>query len=398
MAVGFVGYVMKNNVKVNQFSCTVYTLEDGSQRVSYDGYDFVGLRGWKRRKWKWTLGIKKKRFPITRIFRYNDEWDTLTDGGCISYWDQTTQAQIPLYALRNENAYRKVTEEQQKANDVLYYCLQADDLVDHIAFYKEETTIWDLALPALLIGGIIMTAVMNVYAVSQYLQAWGIIHGTSGSLQTLQNWFQNFGGVGGLALMLPRKQKKPQSYRPVQIDTVDVLLKEKGLVMGQYQSMPVYEERFTGQDSKAYQRNVILMKEGKKTYKVPVILSDDYMLRGTKSGTIYVFHQPNSQVSFKQLSLDEMGMSATGGKEPIEEDMGKVLVKVLQDNLNLKKAPPTLVAGLTKTLFYTFIFSIIIYALMFAVNLYLLNSAVSAFQSVQGAINILISHFTAPVP
>lgn len=399
MAIGFVGYVMKNNVKVNEFPCSVYTLEDGTQRVSYDGYDFVGLGGWRRRKWKWTLGIKKKAFPITRIFRYNDEWDTLTEGGCISYWDQTSQAQIPLYALRNEKMYQEVTAKQRKANDVLYYGLQADTLIEDLSVMKEESTIWDLALPALLVGGIIMTAVMNVYAVSQYLQAWGIIKGTAGTLGTLQNYFQHIAGIGGLALMLPRKQKKQQQQKMVQIDSVDVSIKEKGLVVNRLSGIPVYRETLAGPDGKLYERHVVLLRDQKKMFKITVHTNEDYALKGTKYGTIYVLYQPHDAERFKQLKLDDMGMDTNGGKrKPVQEDMGKVLVKVLQDNLNAKKAPPSLVAGLTKSLFYMFIFSVIVYGAMFAINIYLLGSAQNAFSTATSAINIFIAHSTAPVP
>lgn len=194
MALKFIGYVMKNNVKVNEFAYDVATLDDGTQRILYDGYDFVGLRGIRRREWRRAF-LAKKRYPVKRIFRYSEDWDTLTDGGCISYWDQTSQAQIPLYALRNVNAYQEVADKQRKANDVLYYCLQADELIEKLMTAPVTTSLWDIVLPSILIGGIILTAVMNVYAASQYMQAWGIIKGTTGALGALQTYFSHLAGL-----------------------------------------------------------------------------------------------------------------------------------------------------------------------------------------------------------
>jgi hypothetical protein len=194
MAVGFTGFVMKNNVKVSEFPCTVTTLEDGTQRITYDAYDFAGIKGFRRRDWK-RLGLTKKKFPVVRIFRYDEDWDTLSDRGCISYWDQTSQAQIPLYALRNKKAYEKVAEKQRRANAVLYYCLQADTLIKELSAPKQKTSLWDIVLPSILVGGIILTSVMNIYAASQYLQAYGIIHGTTGALSTLQNYFMHIAGL-----------------------------------------------------------------------------------------------------------------------------------------------------------------------------------------------------------
>lgn len=185
---------MKNNVKVNEFSYSVTTLDDGTQRIHYDAYDFAGIRGFGRREWR-RLFLTKKKFPVTRIFRYSEEWDTMTDGGCISYWDQTSQAQIPLYALRNETAYQIVTTKQRQANDVLYYCLQADDLITQLTTVLSDVTFWDVVLPTVIVGGIILTAVMNVYSVNQYLQAWGLIKGTMGTLGSLQHLLSNFAGV-----------------------------------------------------------------------------------------------------------------------------------------------------------------------------------------------------------
>jgi hypothetical protein len=200
---------MKNNVRVNQFEYTVATLVDGSQRITYDAFDFVGAKGMARRDSRW-LWLRKKKYPITKIFRYNNEWDTLTDKGCISYWDQTTQAQIPVYALMDVKTYQEVTEKQKNASDVLYYCLDADVLIDKLMTPPSTLGLWDMLIPSLLIGGIILTAVMNVYASSQYLQAWGVIKGTSGTLGALQNYFQHIGGLS--TIIIPKlKSHLPKS-------------------------------------------------------------------------------------------------------------------------------------------------------------------------------------------
>ena len=185
---------MKNNVKVGQFPCSITSEADGSERIHYDSYDFAGLKGIRRRNWK-TLFLIRKRYPISKVFKYSDEWDTLTDGGSISYWDQTSLAQIPKYALRDAEIYRSVALKQQIANDVLYYCLQADALIERMMITKADLKFWDIALPTILVGGIVLTAVLNMYAVSQYLQAWGLIHGTTGTLSSLQNFFTHLAGI-----------------------------------------------------------------------------------------------------------------------------------------------------------------------------------------------------------
>lgn len=199
MSIGHIGYVMKNNVKVSEFPCTITTLVDGSHRTTYDAYDFVGTKGLARR----NHFLRKKKYPITKFFRYHPDWVTLTDKGGISYWDQTTQAQMPAYALRNAKIYKEVADDQQKANDVLYYCLEADTLIDQLMAPPPTPGLWDMLVPSLLIGGIILTAVMNVYAASQYAQAWGIIKGTSGLLGSLQNYFQHMAGLPVSTIIFP---------------------------------------------------------------------------------------------------------------------------------------------------------------------------------------------------
>ncbi len=194
MTMGFVGYVMKNNIKVGEFPCVVTTMADGSQRITYDAYDFVGIKGLKHRNAS-KLFLTKKVYPMTKVFRYSPDWDTLTDHGCISYWDQTSAAQIPVKVLKNPEEYKKVVERQKVASDVLYYCLNADTLIDQLMTPPKTTSLSDFIVPSLLIGGIIMTAVMNVYASSQYLQAWGVVKGTMGTLGALQSYFDKMGGL-----------------------------------------------------------------------------------------------------------------------------------------------------------------------------------------------------------
>ncbi|MEM3202602.1 MAG: hypothetical protein QXY21_02970, partial [Candidatus Micrarchaeaceae archaeon] len=329
MSLGFIGYVMKNNTKIGSFPCTVTTLVDGSQRITYDAYDFVGLKGIKRRNAR-RLFLTKKKFPITKVFRYSPEWDTLTDRGCISYWDQTTQAQIPAYALTDTKTYQEVAEKQKKASDILYYCLDADALIDKLMVSQQTTSFADLLLPALLIAGIILTAVMNIYASSQYLQAWGVIKGTSGALGTLQAYFSHLAGLPGMVLFR-KKDKKQFKPQMVAIDTITVVMKEKGLAVAEI-SMPLYLESYAAEDGQTYQRKVIILNDKKQRYKLAVNTDEKYSLKGTRSSTIFVLYQRDQPVRFRQLSLSEMGMDPKVAK-PLNEDMGKVLAKIYQDNL-----------------------------------------------------------------
>ncbi|MEM3828169.1 MAG: hypothetical protein QXP36_03000 [Conexivisphaerales archaeon] len=390
MSLGFIGYVMKNNVKIGSFPCTVTTLVDGSQRVTYDAYDFIGLKGIRRRNPK-HLFLTKKRFPITKIFRYSSDWDTLTDKGCISYWDQTSQAQIPAYALTDAKTYQEVAEKQKRASDVLYYCLDADNLIDKLMEIPQPPSLREMILPALLIGGVLLTAVMDMYASSQYLQAWGVIKGTSGILSNLQAYFEHFAGFTGMifpGLALFKRSDKAPKHKLVKIDTVTVLIKEKDLVVNQI-SVPLYLESYTAEDGQTYQKEVIILNDQKQKYKLAVNTDEKYSLKGTRESTIFVLYQRNQPVRFRQLSLSEMGMDPKVAK-PINEDMGKVLAKIYQDNLNAKKKP-SLVAGFTKGLLYVFILSVIIYAAMFGVNIYFNYLSFHAFSSASTAINHFIS-------
>ncbi|MEM0148284.1 MAG: hypothetical protein QXY10_01675 [Candidatus Micrarchaeaceae archaeon] len=395
MSVGFIGYVMKNNMKISSFPCTVTTLIDGSQRVTYDAFDFIGLQGIKRRDPR-HLFLTKKRYPITKIFRYNTEWDTLTDRGCISYWDQTSQAQIPAYALTDVKTYQEVAEKQKKASDVLYYCLDADALIDKLMATPQTTSLVDMLIPALLIGGIILTAVMNIYASSQYLQAWGVIKGTSGVLGNLQAYFEHMAGLPVASItmfpelaLLKKSNKKMPKPQLAKIDTVTVVIKEKELVVNQL-SMPLYLESYTAEDGQTYQNKIIILNDQKQRYKLVVNTDEKYSLKGTRDSTIFILYQREQPVRFKQLSLSEMGMDPKIAK-PINEDMGKVLAKIYQDNLNAKKKPQSMIAGLTKGLFYVFILSIAIYAIMFGINMYLTSLSVHAFASASSAINHFIT-------
>ena len=397
---GFVGFVMKNNVKVSEFPIIVKTLIDGSQRATYNAYDFIGAKGLKARDPRY-LWLRKKYLPITKIFRYNSEWDTLTDKGCINYWDQTTQAQIPAYALMNNELYNKVIESQKRASDVLYYCLDADALIDKLMAPQKIPSIWDAVIPALLIGGIIMTAVMNIYAVSQYLQAWGVIKGTTGLLGSLQHYFQSIGGiptatiiihgifpVGILGLFIKKKEEKiKQNVKITEAGTVNVLLQDKGLITNHF-TTTLYSEIDTTNPESPIQRHFIILNDGNKKYKLIVNLNDEYILKGISNSTIYVQLQHNNKVRFRQLSLSDVGIDPNKAK-PINEDMGKVLAKIYQDNINAKKKPESKIAGLTKTLFYAFALSIVVYVIMYGVNMYFeylsinaLHAAVSAWTSV----------------
>jgi len=409
MSMGFVGFVMKNNVKVSEFPLTVGTLVDGSQRATYNAFDFVGAKGLRTRDPKY-LWLKKKKFPITKIFRYNSEWDTLTDKGCISYWDQTTQAQIPAYALMNNKLYDDVIENQKKASDVLYYCLDADTLIDKLMTPPKISSVWDAVIPALLIGGIIMTAVMNIYAASQYLQAWGVIKGTSGLLGSLQHYFQSIGGLPtatilihgifpiGILGLIKKEEKTKANVKITEAGTVNVLLQDKGLITNQISTVLYSESDITNPESPT-QRNFVILVDRNKKYKLIVNLSDGYTLKGMGTSTIYVQLQPNNKVRFRQLSLSEMGMDPNKAK-PINEDMGKVLAKIYQDNINMKKQQRSTIAGLTKTLFYTFVLSVAVYAAMYGVNIYfqyLSINALSAATSAWAAVAAHIGYHLAPV-
>ncbi len=403
MSLGFIGYVMKNNVKVNEFPFTVSTLPDGSQRATYDAYDFVGIKGLARRDAK-RLFLTKKRYPITKIFRYSSDWDTLTDKGCISYWDQTSQAQIPAFALKNIELYEQVTENQKRASDVLYYCLDADKLVEKLMTPLQQLSLKDFILPSLLIGGIILTAVMNVYAASQYLQAWGVIKGTIGTLGALQKYFQQIGGLpinmilppGLFGLLLRKKDQnkklitgKPKNPEPY--DYLKVLIKEKELVTSQI-TVPLYREFLTDENGTTLIRNSIILKDGKKAYRLYIKIDENYALKGIKNSTIFILYKHNDpQEPFKQLSLAEMGMDPEKSK-PLNEDMGKVLAKIYQDNLDAQKKSTTMIAGLTKGLFYVFIFSIVTYIAMYSVNILFTAMAINALHSATAAVNFLTSH------
>jgi hypothetical protein len=409
MPIGFIGYVMKNNVKVGEFPCTVITLVDGSQRVRYDVYDFIGLKGLARRTPK-SLFIKKKTYPMTKVFRYSPEWDTLTEGGCISYWDQTSQAQIPVTTLKNKVEYDLVVASQKRASDVLYYCLQADVLITNLSTQLTEHSLVEFVMPSLLIGGIILTAIMNVYAASQYLQAWGVIKGTMGALGSLQQYFQNFAGVSGIIVppLLPGlflgKKKEEKKSKATVYDTVNVLIREKSLVTTQMLSDVYAEESQEEPPAEGTQappptiNYFIVLKAGKKAYKLYIDLGDAYVLKGLRTSTIFVQYKKNDPLPYQQLNLADMDIDS--GKHPINEDMGKVLAKVYEDNLKLQKKDTTMIAGLTKILFYAFISSILVYVAMYGVNILFTYMALSAVQSATTAINHLASfsqYHIAPV-
>lgn len=192
----------------------------------------------------------------------------------------------------------------------------------------------------------------------------------------------------------PVQQKIQQKM--AQTDTLSVLVKEKGLIL-QRLWLPVYTEEYLGDYGLPVKREVIILKDGKKAFKLPILTTDDYSLKGTRTGTIYVLYQRGLSERFKQLNLKEVGMDPEMGK-PIQEDMGKVLVKIFQDNLNVKKTPPTLVAGLSKFLFYMFLFSVLVYASLYAVNIIMTLAAVHAFGAATAAINKLITMVASPVP
>ena len=400
MSMGFIGYVMKNNIKVSEFPCTVNTLADGSQRVTYDAYDFIGVKGLARRNAR-RLFLTKKTFPITKIFRYSDDWDTLTDRGCISYWDQTSQAQIPVRVLKDPVEYKKVVDKQKTASDVLYYCLAADSLIEQLMTPPRSFGLKDILIPSLLIGGIILTAVMNVYASSQYLQAWGVIKGTTGALGALQSYFQKIGGLPTgmilfplLGLFAPKAEKpksKPRVAQPY--DNINILIKQKGLITSPVVTQ-LYREAATLDDGSVAYVDYVILSDKKKRFKLYINTTENYILRGIRNSTIFVDYKQYERLPFRQLSLLEMDMeSGTDKRPPINEDMGKVLSKIYQDNINAKAKPASMIAGLTKVLFYAFIFSIIVYSIMFLINIIMEGMALNAFNSASAAINTFISHF-----
>jgi hypothetical protein len=397
MPMGFIGYVMKNNIKVSEFPCVVSTMQDGSQRVTYDVYDFVGTKGLARRNAR-RLFLTKKRFITTKIFRYSDDWDTLTDKGCISYWDQTSQAQIPVKVLKNSEAYKEVVDKQKMASDVLYYCLDAYSLVDQLMTPPKTIGLKDFFIPSLLVGGIIMTAVMNVYAASQYLQAWGVIKGTTGVLGALQHYFDQIGGLPAGMILFPmlsltRKKentnnpKKPKPVEPRPYDNVSVIIKQKGLATSKITTQ-IYKEIVTSDDGGTEYRDFIILESKKRRFKLYVDTGDDYILKGITYFTLFIEYNQYEELPFKQLPLSEMGIEPS--KAPINEDMGKVLSKVYQDNINARAKPEAIIAGLTKLLFYAFIFSVILYAALFLINLIMEGMALSAFNSASAGIHALI--------
>jgi hypothetical protein len=197
-----------------------------------------------------------------------------------------------------------------------------------------------------------------------------------------------------MALFKKKEQKKQPTMAPVEM--VNVVLKEKGLVISQIETM-LYGEKYTANDKKECTRNVVILTDRKRRYKLPVNMTDssanareNYALKGTRLPTIYLLYQRHGLERFRQLSLADMDMDPTKHK-PINEDMGKVLAKIYQDNLNAKKKPQSMIAGLTKTLFYAFILSVVVYAVMYGVNIYFTSAALQAFNSAAAAINHYIS-------
>lgn len=182
------------------------------------------------------------------------------------------------------------------------------------------------------------------------------------------------------------KQKLPPM---TQIDTLNVVIKEKGLVIKQI-AIPLYLEKYTADDGQPHEQEVIILNAQGKRYKLAVNTDEDYALKGTVNSTIYILYQRNQQERFRQLSLKDMGMDPQISK-PLNEDMGKVLSKIFKDNLDAKKKPASMIAGLTKTLFYAFIFSIIVYSTMYSINLFLTGLALHAFNTAAGAINKYMS-------
>lgn len=400
MPLGFVGYVMKNNIKVSEFPCTVTTMVDGSQRVTYDVYDFIGLKGLARRNRR-RLFLTKKKFYTTKIFRYSDDWDTLTDRGCISYWDQTSQAQIPVRVLKNPEEYKKVVDKQKIASDVLYYCLNAEELVTTLMTPPKQFSFKEFILPSLLIGGIIMSAIMNIYASSQYLQAWGVIKGTTGALASLQTYFEKIGGVPISSIILPfplflsRKQKPKKELKPKPIqpyDNVEILVKQKGLITSKIVTQ-IYRQSVKLEDGSTAQVDYIILQDNKRRFKLYIQTNDNYVLKGISTATLFVEYKQYEKMPYKQISLTDMGMEGTD--TPINEDMGKVLSKIYQDNLDAKAKPTSVIAGLTKTLFYMFVLSVMIYSIMFLVNIVMEGMALNAFNSASAAINLFVTHISA---
>ena len=237
---------------------------------------------------------------------------------------------------------------------------------------------------------------MNIYAASQYLQAWGVIKGTTGLLGSLQHYFQSIGGipaatiiihgifpVGILGLFLKKKEEKPkENMKITESGTVNVLIQDKGLITNQITTI-LYSETNTTNPESPIQRYFIILNDQKR-YKLIVNLSDEYILKGMSNSTIYVQLQRNNPMRFRQLSLSEMGMDPNKAK-PINEDMGKVLAKIYQDNINMKKKSSSIIAGLTKALFYTFMLSIVVYAIMYGVNMYFESLSINALHAATSA-------------
>ncbi len=195
--------------------------------------------------------------------------------------------------------------------------------------------------------------------------------------------------------------RKPKT-KLTPVDNIDIVLREKGLVI-RILTMPVYLERYIDPATATEtQRFFVLLKDGKQTFKLFIVKDEDHALLGVSRETIYIQYKRGMPERFVQLGLADVGIAFEKGKpHPVQEDMGKTLVKVLQINIDKKKAPPTLIVGLTKGLFYMFIFSVIVFSAMYGVNIYMQYAAVNAWQSASS----FLSHYlasqqaaSAPVP
>ncbi len=186
------------------------------------------------------------------------------------------------------------------------------------------------------------------------------------------------------------KRMKPQPIKPY--DTIHILIKQKGLVIGEMKTY-IYKEPKQTEDGKTEFRDYIILNDKKKKYKLYVNTGAGYSMKGIETATIFVENLKYEDMPYKQLSLEEMDMEDEDQKPPpINEDMGKVLSKIYQDNLNAKAKPQSLTAGLTKGLFYVFVFSIAVYAVMFSINIIMEGMAISAFHSASGLISTYITH------
>jgi len=186
---------MKNGIMINSFAHSLRAEDEGIQTISFNQLDFLGITGFKKRRERKFFFLKKKIEKTTKMFRYSEDWNLLTDRGYVSFWDYSSFSQVPIYALSNEEEYKEIVNTQKIGNDALYYCLKGWDFVERMSKSNDKVDLSAFIIPAMLLGAIIITAVLNLYAVSKYGDVLGAVKSGGQALINMQGWATHLMGL-----------------------------------------------------------------------------------------------------------------------------------------------------------------------------------------------------------